>query len=103
MTITTFSDCLVITKFSDCFEQFMPAIEKDGQQIGWLVQTFTMHGEGGDTFKAVVQKSIMGRDGKYKPFGAWQPCKGFKTPELARQWAYSTAKERIAKLQRKPL
>lgn len=75
------------------FSQFLLGKVVGDKTFGYIVQTWMY----GTEIRACVQKGIATATG-YKPWGAWQPSKVFKTEVDARQWAYATAKARIAKL-----
>ncbi len=81
--------------FGEAFETTLRAGKKDaaGREIGFTVGL----NDNGVDFHAWVQNArVVG--GEWKDFGVSQRSKRFDTQDQARNWAYSTAKERIAKL-----
>ena len=82
-------------EYGEIFEVYMDANKLDdkGRRIGYIVG----FRDNGVDFRAYVQNARMvKRD--WVEFGVQQRSKGFKSHEEAKHWAYSTAKERIAKL-----
>lgn len=78
------------------FETFLPASKKDskGRVVGYVVGL----NFDGITHFAWVQKAIAKSSCEWQDFGTRQRSKEFKTAEIARAWAYQTAKERLAKI-----
>lgn len=79
-------------------ERFETAIESSkfdykGRKIGYLVILV----DNGIDFRACVQNARLIKN-EWVAFGATQGSKKFSSQEFATAWAYSTAKERIAKL-----
>jgi len=64
-----------------------------GREIGYIVGT----NDNGEQYAAWVQNGRKA-NGKFSDFGVPQRSKMFATQSQATQWAYATAKERIAKL-----
>ena len=82
-------------KFGAPFECWVPAYKLDskGRQIGWIVGL----NDNGVDFHARVQNGRL-VDGNFHEFGVGQRSKRFSTQSEATNWAYRTARERIAKL-----
>jgi hypothetical protein len=64
-----------------------------GREIGYIVG----FNDNGEQYAAWVQNGRKS-NGKFADFGAKQRSRMFATQSQATQWAYATAKERIAKL-----
>jgi hypothetical protein len=83
------------SEFGEIFEAVLEAGKKDskGRKIGYIVGLR----DNGTDFRAWVQNARFVK-GDWSDFGVIQRSKSFRSQEEATRWAYSTAKERIAKL-----
>ena len=83
------------SEFGEIFEAVLEAGKKDskGREIGYIVGLR----DNGTDFRAWVQNARFVK-GDWSDFGVIQRSKSFRSQEEATRWAYSTAKERIAKL-----
>jgi len=79
----------------DIFENHIPAGKTDskGRQIGYIVGLR----DNGTDFYAWVQNARV-VNGEFVEFGVAQRSKKFASQAAATSWAYSTARERIAKV-----
>jgi len=80
----------------EIFETFMDSgkVDKQGRHIGFTVGLR----DNGVDFYAWVQAARKAPGKEAKDFGPVQRSKLFSTATAANTWAYSTARERIAKL-----
>lgn len=87
-------------ELGEIFETTLPAGKKDsaGREIGFTVGLR----DNGVDFYAWVQNARLVKgtaiNGEWKDFGVSQRSKKFTSQDAARRWAYSTARDRIAKL-----
>lgn len=83
--------------FGEPLETFVGAAKYDskGREIGFIVG---LNDDGAGDFRAWVQSARKPRGGDFAQFGVPQRSKGFATQESATNWAYSTARARIAAL-----
>jgi hypothetical protein len=81
-------------EYNDMSEQFLSAGRRDskGREIGYVVGL----NNNGTKFAAWVQNTRRVK-GEWKEFGVPQRAKYFDSQAEATRWAYSTARERIAK------
>ena len=86
-----------ITLYSELFEVFLNSGVKDSKGR-WIGFTLGFRDDGTD-FRAYVQNSRLVK-GEWINFGAGQPSKKFSTRIAANTWAYQSANQRIAKLQK---
>jgi hypothetical protein len=84
-----------MSEYGPTFEAYMAAGRKDasGREIGYVVGLR----DNGTEFAAWVQNARKA-NGIWVEFGASQRSKSFKSQAAATNWAYATAKERIAKV-----
>ena len=78
------------------FETFVPANKRDakGRHIGFVVGLR----DNGVNFYAWVQNARYLGNGQWVEFGVQQRSRCFDSLKAANTWAYTTARERIAKL-----
>lgn len=84
-----------MTNFNNMLETWVGSgkLDSKGREIGFIVGL----NDNGTEYAAWVQSGRMvNRD--FKDFGVRQRSRNFISQEAATRWAYSTAKERIAKL-----
>ena len=83
------------TQYGEVFENHLRSGKHDskGREIGYIVG----FRDDGSDFRAYVQNARVVK-GQFVEFGASQRSKSFTTQEQATRWAYSAAKERIAKI-----
>lgn len=81
--------------FGEPLETFVGTGKKDakGREIGFIVG----FNDDGQDFRAWVQAARKTAPGEFHDFGVRQRSKGFASPEAANPWAWSTARERLAK------
>jgi len=85
-----------MTNLKESFETFMPHhIDSKGRTVGYVVGLRELADDTG--CYAWVQKAVQ-QCGDWANFGPVQRSKLFPSLEAAKSWAYSTAKERAAKL-----
>lgn len=86
--------------FGEPLETFLGTGEYDnkGREIGFIVG-FNDDGKG--DFRAWVQAARKTAPGEFHDFGVRQRSKGFKSQVAATGWAYSEARNRIAKIKQK--
>jgi len=84
-----------MTEFNNMMEVWVGSGKFDnaGREIGYIVGT----NDNGEQYAAWVQNGRKS-NGNFADFGVKQRSKMFTTQAQATQWAYKTAKERIAKL-----
>lgn len=84
---------------TECVETFLQTnkVDSKGRLIGFIVGLNTVDGR----FYAWVQNARYTRNGVFEDFGVRQRSKEFKTFEESKTWAYSTAKQRILKVNKK--
>lgn len=82
-------------ELGEIFQNFLGTGCKDskGREIGYVVGLR----DDGTTFYAWVQNTRR-VNGEWQEFGAPQRSKSFSTQQAANVWAYTTAKQRIAKV-----
>jgi hypothetical protein len=82
-------------ELGEIFQNFLGTGRKDskGREIGYVVGLR----DDGTTFYAWVQNTRR-VNGEWQEFGAAQRSKSFSTQQAANVWAYTTAKQRIAKV-----
>lgn len=85
----------MMDEYGEIFECYMDAGELDGK--GRRIGSIVGFRDNGVDFRAYVQNARMVKR-EWVEFGVQQRSKSFKSKEEAKCWAYSTAKERIAKL-----
>lgn len=83
-------------ELGDTFEEFVRSNKKDskGRVIGYVVG----QRDNGKEFYSWVQNARGLGNGEWVEFGVTQRSRKFSSKIAARDWAYRTAKERIAKL-----
>lgn len=83
-------------ELGDTFEEFLRSAKRDakGRVIGYVVG----QRDNGTDFYAWVQCARGLGNGEWVEFGVTQRSRRFASQSQARDWAYRTAKERIAKL-----
>ena len=81
---------------AEIFETYISCnkVDAKGRVIGYGVQLWSWEGIN----YAVVQKGVMVDAHNWVPTGAAQASRSFKTAEAAKEWAYTTAKQRLANL-----
>lgn len=86
----------VKAEFGEMFEGFVASDKVDaaGKRIGFIVK----FRDNGTDFYAWVQKGKSTGLHNWEKFGALQRGKKFSSQKQATDWAYATAKERIANL-----
>jgi hypothetical protein len=84
-----------MTTFNNPLETWIGSGKFDNakREIGYIVGT----NDNGEQYAAWVQNGRKA-NGKFADFGVAQRSKMFASQEQATRWAYTTAKERIAKL-----
>lgn len=82
-------------ELGEIFQNFLGTGCKDskGREIGYVVGLR----DDGTTFYVWVQNTRR-VNGEWQEFGAAQRSKSFSTQQAANVWAYTTAKQRIAKV-----
>ena len=85
-------------EYGEIFKNFIGTGVKDqkGREIGYAV----VFRDNGTDFRAYVQNTRLIK-GEWEEFGVKQRSKSFSSQTAATNWAYSTAKERVAKVQSK--
>lgn len=84
-----------MSEYNNRFETYMDSgrVDQKGRPIGYIVG----FNDNGTDFRAWVQNARK-VNGEWVDFGVIQRSKGFASQESATEWAYSTAKSRIAGL-----
>lgn len=85
-------------EYGEIFKNFIGTgvVDTKGREIGFAV----VFRDNGTDFRAYVQNTRL-IAGEWEEFGVLQKSKSFNSQAAATRWAYSTAKERAAKVQAK--
>ena len=85
-----------MNEYSDIFEAHMDSgkVDSRNRPIGYIVK----FRNDGKEFSAWVQNSRKNKKGEWADFGPSQRGKVFSNQKSATEWAYRTAKQRIAGL-----
>lgn len=84
-----------MSEYNNKFETYLDSgkVDSKGRPIGYIVG----FNDNGSDFRAWVQNARKVK-GEWVDFGVIQRSKGFSSQKAATEWAYSTAKQRIAGL-----